>query len=63
MVNKQIKARLKPEDLQEFNRLKVRLGIQDSFTSTQDTINKAVELSHNLLDLKARLKDLFGGLL
>lgn len=63
MVNKQIKARLKPEDLNKFESLKARLGLKDTFTETKDTINKAVELAHKHLDLKERLKDLFGGVL
>ena len=63
MVNKELRARLKPKDRYEFERLKVTLGLKDLFGSDRETINKAVELAHKHLNLKDRLKDLFGGFL
>ena len=63
MVNKQLKARLKPHDLKQFELLALKINTKDTYTETKDTINKAVELALKHLALKEKLKEMFGGVI
>lgn len=61
MVNPQIKSRLNPKELKEFNELKAILGYTELYGSDSKTIKAAIRLAIKHLKLKARIKELFSG--
>lgn len=52
------KARFGGQDLREFERLQLRLRIQDTLGADSKTLKKAVELANKHLDLKEKIGDL-----